>query len=54
VLWFYEWVCRTCGKWQNNSPVIAKEGKAVLSVYIAAKDVLATFHCLSLTRDRAR
>ena len=35
------------GKWQNVSPVIAKEGsgKAVLSVYIAAKDVLATLHC---------
>ena len=29
------------GKWQNASPVIAKEdqGKVALSIYIAAKDV---------------
>ena len=34
-----------CGKWRNASPIIAKEeGKAVLSIYVAAKDVLATLH----------
>ena len=35
---------RTCGKWQNVLLVKAKEGigKTVLSVYIAAKDVLVT------------
>ena len=33
-------------KWQNTSPVIAKEdlGKAILAVYIASKDDLAVFH----------
>ena len=39
-------MCRTCGKRRNTLPVIAKEGqgKAVLSVYIAAKGILATLH----------
>jgi len=39
-------VCHTGGKWQNVSPVLGKEGlgKAVLSIYIAAKDILATLH----------
>ena len=34
------------GKWQNASPVRAKQeyNKAVLVVYIAAKDVLAAIH----------
>ena len=34
------------GKWLNAPPVIAKEdlGKAVLTVYKAAKDVLAAPH----------
>ena len=35
------------GKWQNVSLVKGKEdqGKAVLSIYAAAKDVLTTLHC---------
>ena len=35
-----------CGKWRNALPVIAKEdqGKAVLSVYVAAKNILAALH----------
>ena len=35
------------GKWQNALPVIAKkeQGKAVLSIYIAAKDVLVALYC---------
>ena len=33
-------------KWQNVSPVIAKEdlGKAVLAIFIAAQDVLPALH----------
>ena len=39
-------MCRMGGKWQYASPVTAKEDqdKAVLAIYIAAKDILATLH----------
>ena len=38
-------MCRTCGKRQNRSSVIAKEDKdkAVLAIYIAVKEVLPPF-----------
>ena len=41
-----------CGKWQNASPVIAKQDldKIVLAVYIAAKHI---FSCPSLVKRRS-
>jgi len=39
-------VCHTGGKWLNAPPITAKQDKdkAVLAVYIAAKDVYAALY----------